>query len=132
MSRDEINRALFPAIKHRPGPESLVLRDVLEYLNVAVAGCVAWRQNTGGMKYTRADGKPGTVRFGIPGQADITGLLRGFRLEVEAKASGKTPTPLQEAWLGSIREAGGVAFWCDSVAACIERLREEFERRGWK
>lgn len=132
MSKEEINRALFKIGRKPPGPESIVLRDVLEFLNIGIRNCVAWRQNTGSHTFPGSDGRTRFVRYGVPGQGDITGLLRGYRLEAEVKRRGKQPTPLQAAWLDMVRQSGGVSFWCDSIPSCIERLEEEFGRRGWK
>ncbi len=44
----------------------------------------AWRQNTGAVKI-----KGQFVKFGVPGQADISGILdTGHRLEIEVKSPG--------------------------------------------
>ena len=55
-------------------------------------GIRLWRQNTGG--FTDAYGHH--VRFGIPGQADLTGVHKGRRWEIEIKRDGEKPTLRQE------------------------------------
>ena len=49
------------------------------------------------------------VRFGVPGQADLTGVLSdGHRLEVEIKAVGRAQTKDQKNYEHMIRRMGGV------------------------
>ena len=58
-----------------------------------------------------------TVRFAIPGQADLYGVTRGGgHLEVELKAAGKHLEPDQKAW----------AAWC------IEWAVPHIVLTGWK
>ena len=71
------------------------------------------------------------VTFGIPGQSDVSGICRGFRLDVEIKRVGKFPTQDQVAYLALMSSIGGIAFWCDSLHVCVERMRTEFDLRGW-
>lgn len=42
---------------------------------------------------------------------------------VELKAKGKKPSPLQEATMKRIREAGGIATWLDSIDKFKEMFR---------
>jgi hypothetical protein len=78
-----------------------------------VFGVEARRQNTGAALNPRGQ----MVRFGEPGQADITGTLPwGRRLEIEAKAPGKRPTAKQLDYLRRINESGGVGIWIDDPA----------------
>lgn len=132
VSTREIQRALWGG-KHGSGqgPEAPVLKVVLDYLNL-LPDCIAWRQNTGGRSWVDARGKKRVVRYGKVGQGDITGLLRGYRLEVETKAEGEEPGDKQYEWMSMIRRFGGIAFWCDSLEMCQLKLGIEFQRRGWK
>lgn len=121
----------------RPRPAELeadIQKACLQWLNV-VPGIRAWRQNRGAKLniYRRKDGTEGRsfVKFGEPGASDITGLAHGIRLEVETKSTGKVPSFDQENYLRMIRDADGIAFWCDSLNECIVKLREEYQRRGW-
>jgi len=71
-----------------------------------------WRMNTG--VAFAADGHP--VRFGVPGQADITGILAdGRRLEIEVKSATGRPTKHQENYRRMIESMGGVYILARSV-----------------
>lgn len=63
-----------------------------------------WRANSG-----MAFGKARAVRFGVPGQADVSGILAGgCRLELEVKRPGEKPTAQQVLFGEMIRRFGGV------------------------
>lgn len=55
------------------------------------------------------------TRSGVP---DLRACLNGRFIGIEVKQRGKVPTPLQEYKLRKVRDAGGVAFWCDSLESC--------------
>ena len=97
----------------KPVPlERDVLAAVLEALKFC--GKVAWfqRMNTGGI--TNPNGQ--YVRFGFPGCADILGQMTDGRLlAIEVKRPGAVPTEEQQAFLGRVQRANGVAFVAWSV-----------------
>lgn len=70
-----------------------------------------WRQNTGAARTPTGQ----VVRFGVPGQADISGITNtGRRVEIECKAS----TSLSEAqrnWRAMIERFGGLYVLARSV-----------------
>ena len=75
-----------------------------------------WRQNTGVAKYRGRDGQTRTVVFGVPGQADITGILPdGRRLEIEVKSSTGQQTQEQRNYQAIIERFGGVYVLARSV-----------------
>lgn len=75
-----------------------------------------WRANTG-VAYGD-DGRQ--VRFGAPGQADISGILRGGRrLELEVKAPGGQPTQQQANFGAMVLAMGGVWAVVRSVEEAI-------------
>lgn len=52
--------------------------------------------------------RPRPVQFGVNGQADITGIARGWRLEIEVKtATGRQSEP-QERFEGMIKSLHGI------------------------
>ena len=57
--------------------------------------------------------------------ADIWGwqVMTGRHIEVEVKRPGIKPTALQEQWLQQARQAGCIAFWCDSMETALEALK---------
>jgi hypothetical protein len=133
VSKEEIQRALFGRVRgrgRREGPEAPVMKDCLQFLNL-IPECRAWRQNVGGTAFYGVDGKRYWVQFGQPGMSDISGILHGLRLEIEVKAPGNEPSDLQQAWLKFIRDRGGVAFWCDSLDACISQLKAIYIIHAW-
>jgi hypothetical protein len=86
------------------------------------------RQNTGAMRARKR-----FVRFGQPGQCDYSGTcavvrngapVKGIRLEVEFKATGRKPRPAQQAYIDGILAEGGVAFYADSLAMFTRKLEE--------
>lgn len=77
-----------------------------------------WRANTGVARYGER-----TVRFGVPGQADLTGILPvavlcprcaaeagtlGIRLEIECKKPGGVQTIQQQNYQRIIERFGGI------------------------
>lgn len=83
-----------------------------------------WRANTG-VAYGE-DGRQ--VRFGAPGQGDLSGILRGGRrLELEVKAPGGRPTEQQARFGAMVNAMGGL--WAvvrsvdEAVAVVEEALR---------
>ena len=70
-----------------------------------------WRQNTGVAKF---GGR--VVRFGVPGQADLTGMLPGGRrLEIEAKSATGRQTKDQKRFQAMIEKFGGLYVLARSV-----------------
>ena len=77
--------------------------------------CRVWRQNTGVAAYGHR-----AVRFGVPGQADISGILAGGRrLELEVKRPGERTTPEQDRWGAMIVKFGGVYAVVRSVEEAV-------------
>jgi hypothetical protein len=88
------------------------------HVQAAVLGLLkAWaidvkRQNTGAATLGKR-----MVRFGEPGDPDITGMLPGGRrFDLEVKAPGKRPTPEQLDRLRRTNDLGGVGLWIDDAA----------------
>jgi hypothetical protein len=109
-------------------PERQVLMACLAVLHAR--GVAAWRQNTGAVKQTYK-GRTRFTRYGVPGQADITGILPDARrLEVEVKRFGKRPTAKQCEWLRKINGSGGVALWVDD-AGHLDRVLPRLIAGAW-
>jgi len=73
------------------------------------------------------DGNGRVIRFGIPGQADISGILApsGQRIEIECKSKTGRLTQEQVAWRDMILRHGGLyilARSLDDVAAALPVL----------
>lgn len=99
--------------------EAVIQRAVIAHLNT-IEGVDVWRMNTGGME----DDDGNFVRFGLPGQADITGMLPdGRRLEVEVKAPGKTLSKKQEAYRARILRRRGVYVWGSDIRRIVAEVR---------
>ncbi len=70
-----------------------------------------WRANVGVARIGRR-----VVRFGVPGQADLTGILPGGkRLEIEVKTNVGQQTPEQRNYQRIIERFGGVYVLARSV-----------------
>ncbi len=76
-----------------------------------------WRANVGVARLggpRRNGGR--VVRFGLAGQADLTGILpNGLRLEIEVKSSGGRQSPEQRCYQAMILRFGGVYVLAHSV-----------------
>ena len=75
-----------------------------------------WRANSGVARIGQR-----VVRFGIPGQADLTGIIAGKRLEIEVKASGKQSLD-QMNFQNMIKKFGGIYILAHSVEDIYEKL----------
>jgi hypothetical protein len=100
--------------------ESDVLAACLQLLRLR--GVFAWRNNSGA--FVLGDGKGRRFfRAGLPGSADILGVLPGGRfLAVEVKRPGGKPTPPQRAFLAAVEAAGGVSTVIRDVAELVALL----------
>jgi len=128
------------ALKPPESSEHDIQKAIEEYLKAR--GISAWRQNAGAMQ-SSYKGKNYFTKFGITGQADITGILPdGRRLEIEVKRPGALRPPqlltrgknkgrINPAWehierqrgfLEMIERNGGVALFATSVDDVVERL----------
>ena len=79
-----------------------------------------WRANSGSA--VTPDGR--RVKFGVPGQADWTGIIvgTGQRLEIEIKSDTGRQTPVQRQFQAMIEAAGGVYVLARSPADVLGRL----------
>lgn len=95
-----------------------VLRCCLEVLEHHHKVAFAWRQNTG-----LAMGGPHVVRFSFVGCSDILGMLKDGRfLAVECKATGKSASLEQQAFIDQVNGNGGFAICVDDSLTLIEAL----------
>lgn len=107
-------------------------------------GLRLWRANVGVAKYGKR-----VVRFGVPGQADLTGILPvtlicpvcaaeagtvGARLEIECKKPGGAQFTEQQNYERMIRRFGGIYVTAYSVQdvwnAIGEHLQEQERNNG--
>lgn len=105
-------------------PESLVLKDVLQYLNLCRIGKVI-RNNVGQIQVPDSRGGKGRfIRFGVPGQADVTVEITDSPLcvHVECKAPGGKLSDHQAAWLDAQRKRGHVCIVAKSAMDVYEAL----------
>jgi len=124
-----------PKKRRRPGTvkpleplETPIRRMICQALNYHPL--VAWAEisNAGAGRFLLQDGTAGQfVRYGEPGQSDITGQMKdGRRLAIEVKRRpGLKATPAQQAYLDRVRSANGVA----GVASSIEEAKAIVEER---
>ena len=99
-------------------PECDVLSACLEVLSVHPAVAFAWRQNTG-LAFSQRQ----AVRFSFKGCSDILGALKGGRfLAVETKATGKTASDDQQAFLDAVNAGGGLGVCVDDPQKLIDVL----------
>lgn len=110
--------------------ESDIQKACIDWLNT-IPGVKVWRQNTGA-QVSEYKGKKRFMRFGQKGQADITGIALGVRVEIEVKRPGQKPSDDQRDWLRIIGMHFGISFWTDSIERCVTETREAFLLRDWE
>ena len=102
-------------------PEKQIQNDILRAFGT-LPQLRIWRANVG---VARIDGR--IVRFGVPGQADLTGILPdGRRLEIEVKSATGRQTPDQQAFGRMIERFNGVYI----LARCPDDIRRRLEAAG--
>lgn len=83
-----------------------------------------WRQQVGATPIGSGPAQR-FVRYGLPGMADLSGLLRcGRRVEVEVKSETGRPSPEQERWADMVQAWGGLYVLARSVADVDRRLKQ--------
>lgn len=100
--------------------EAQIQAEIMLYLGT-LPHVRAWRQNTGAMR----DASGRMVKFGVPGQADISGIIapHGGRLEIECKSATGRLRPQQKKFGEMIERMGGKFI----VARSVEDVRKELE-----
>jgi len=115
-----------------PNPTGRKERDVLAEC-IQVLGYFRnvhfWRSNAGVAWLPSPKDRRGIrpVRFGVPGQADITGILApsGRRIEIECKSDTGRQSVDQRNFEEMIREAGGIYLLVRSGQELVEALTRE-------
>lgn len=80
-----------------------------------------WRANCGVARIG-----PRTVRFGLPGQGDVSGLYKdGRRLEIEVKSARGRQREEQKNFQKMIERFGGVYI----LARCVEDVHQQLEKQ---
>ena len=106
-----------------PTPESKVLKAVLHYLNLCRLGKV--KRNNVGMVWTGgASGQGRPVRFGTPGEADVTVELSSSTrcIHVECKAPAGRLSTHQAAWLAAQAARGNICIVAHSAWEVCDAL----------
>ncbi len=102
-------------------PEKQVQNDILRAFATR-SDMRLWRANTGAARSGRR-----VIRFGVPGQADLTGILPGgVRLEIEVKRAGVSAGRMSESqrnFKDMIERFGGVYVLARSVDDVWQVLR---------
>lgn len=107
--------------------ETLIVREILARLGRR-PDMRLWRNNTGAVGFNNGGGEKRYVKFGVPGQADCSGILHdGKRLEVEAKTERGKQTPEQKNFETMIRRFGGVYI----LARSADDAENQLEAAGY-
>jgi len=111
--------------------EAVIQRAVLARINALTnrAGdrlVWAWRQNVGKVQVAGR-----WIVFGLPGQADVTGMiLGGYRLDVELKSTGKKQSPQQVVFGDRAHRMGSIYICADSIEIAMDAVKVELVRLG--
>jgi hypothetical protein len=60
--------------------------------------------------------------YGSAGEPDIEGCINGVCIQIECKAPGNKPTPLQEQRIKEWSDAGALAFWTDDAVSAVDKV----------
>lgn len=100
-------------------PEQILQSKILVALNAA--GYYA-TNHTVGQFLTKYGG---TVKVGVPGEADIWGVTpQGRAFFIEVKLPGQKPRQNQLDFLEAMRKQNAIAGWCTSVKEAMEIVHE--------
>ena len=97
--------------------ETELMRHILVALN-QLPDALFWRVNVG--VGAGPDGR--MTRYGLPGQADIAGVLRGQHVEIEVKTPAGRQSQQQIRWQRAVERAGGVYVVVRSVDEALAAL----------
>lgn len=101
-------------------PEKAIQNEIIEAIG-SIPSLRIWRMNTGVAKHGKR-----VVRYGVPGQADITGILPdGRRLEIEVKSATGRQSKDQARFQRIIEAHKGLYILARSVDDVLDRLRAE-------
>lgn len=99
--------------------ESRLQSYILAQLN-QLEGVFFYRSSTGAARTATR-----LIRFGVPGQADITGVVRGRAVFVEVKTETGRQSELQRAFQERVEAAGGAYLLvknCDDTVRAVQAL----------
>ncbi|OOY22505.1 hypothetical protein BMI91_19680 [Thioclava sediminum] len=82
---------------------------------------IFWTADTGVAK--SMDGKR-TIRFGIPGQPDIQGVLYGLWIGIEVKTATGKQRDVQKRFQAAVERAGGIYIVARSPDEAILQIKE--------
>lgn len=80
---------------------------------------LVYRRNVGAMH----DKDGNFIRFGLPGMADIGGIIEGRAIEIECKTEIGRQTKEQKNWQEAVERAGGLYVLARSREEAIEQLK---------
>jgi hypothetical protein len=107
--------------------EREVVAAVLSWLRWCPHVAMAWRQNTGAVRFRADNGQDRFVRFGMAGVSDIIGWTNGGRfIAIECKSATGRLRPEQAGFLDALNRSGGIGILARSVNDVEARFRHEF------
>jgi hypothetical protein len=104
--------------------ESDLIKACLDYF--ALKKILAWRNNSGAMKYTytRRNGQIRNcfMRFGAVGSPDIIAVIKGQFVGVECKDRYGKQSPAQKEFEANLKKAGGKYFLIRTIEELVLKL----------
>lgn len=105
--------------------EASLQRLVLGWLHKQRPRAFFYRTNTGAASTIDAHGNvDGFMRFGVPGQADVTGVAAGRFVAIELKRRTGRKRKEQEQYGADVRAAGGVHYFARSLDQALVPVYE--------
>jgi hypothetical protein len=103
--------------------ETDIMRRILVALS-ELPNSLWWRQNTG--VFRSFNGRE-VIRCGIPGMADIGGMLRGLAVQIEVKTPLGRLSLEQKRWSAAVERAGGIFLCCRDPTDALQALAAQID-----
>jgi hypothetical protein len=98
--------------------ETAIMREILIAVN-QLPDALFWRVSVG---IGRSPDGRRVTRYGLPGQADICGVVRGRHVEIEVKTPTGRQSRQQIRWQNAVERAGGAYVLARSVDDALSAL----------
>ncbi len=111
--------------KSRSNPETDLTRAVLDAIALRCKWASVWRMNAAAGRLIYPNGRTSRfMRFGRPGQADLTGVIApwGVRLEIEVKTPSGEQRDDQRTYAEEMIAAGAIYLVVTSPAEAVWKL----------
>lgn len=98
--------------------ETDIVKEILASLCKKYIGIgLFYRRNTGAVEAAER-----FIKFGLPGMADISGIINGRAIEIEVKSTKGRQTQFQKNWQKAVERVGGIYILTHTVEDCLSQI----------